>query len=171
MKKIVSVLLALALLSAPSVFAADSTITYDFENIIEVDTQNTRGISLVNGFHSSIWLGKLSVCCTLGHPVAFKAEDISLENYGSASFGIMCAYADEESRLEVKAVTESGKEYVTEIPFTSTSMEYYTVKLPETDEKIVSFEIFVNSLNDDNSMFDVELEFLKFHKGATCFLI
>lgn len=171
MKKIISLLLTLALLCAPAAFAKDMTVTYDFENIIEVDTQNTGGITLENGFHSSIWLGKLSVCCTLGFPVSFKAENISLEDYGSASFGLMCAYADEESKLEIKSVTESGKEYVTEIPFTSTAMEYYTVKLPETEEKIVGFEIFVNSLNDDNSMFDVELEFLKFHKGRSVMLL
>lgn len=172
MKKLLALLCASLALSIPfSAKENDKTVTYDFENTIIVDTADSGDFRVENGFHLSIWLGRLSACCTLGQPVSFCLDDLSLEGYGTASFGLVCAYVDEESKLEVKCITESGRAYVSELEIPSTDLEFYTVKLPETDEKLVGFEIFVNSVTKDNSMFDVELEFLKFHKGNSVMLL
>lgn len=172
MKKLLALLLLSLALSMPFYANAnDQTITYDFENTIIVDTADPTPFRVENGFHLSIWLGRLSACCTLGQPVSFCLDDISLEGYGTASFGLYCAYVDEESRIEVKCITESGEEFVSVLEIPSTELEFYTVKLPETNEKLVGFEIFVNSIPEDKSMFDVELEFLKFHKGSSVMLL
>ncbi len=172
MKKTLAIIILSLMLLSTGVFAADETVTYDFPNIMSENPDDLpEGITIENGFHASIWLGKLSATCTLGHPVTYKFENLSLEGYGAVSFGFMSQYADEDSTLELKTITESGKEYVEILPLTSTSAQMYTVKLPETDEKIVEFQIFVNSITEDKSMFDVELEFLKFHKGSSVMLL
>ena len=43
--------------------------------------------------------------------------------------------------------------------------------MPVVDEKITTFKIFVNSITEDKSMFDVEVEFVKFHKGSSVMLL
>ena len=172
MKKFFAITIAALMLFSLATLAADETVTYDFPNIMSENPDDLpEGITIVNGFHNSIWLGKLSTTCTLGHPVTYKFENLSLSGYGSVSFGLMSQYADEESTLEIKTITESGKEYTESFPLTTICAEMYTLKLPETDEKITEFQIFVNSITEDKSMFDVELEFLKFHKGESVMLL
>ncbi len=172
MKRILAIIALTLILVSVTVFAENETITYDFENIMSENPDDLpQGITVENGFHNSIWLGKYSTTCTLGLPVTFKFENLSLSGYGAVSFGLLSQYFDEDSTIEATSVTESGKEYTQSIPLTSTNAEFYTLKLPETDEKITSFNIFVNSITGDKSMFDVELEFLKFHKGSSVMLL
>ena len=171
MKKILCILFAFLILSTVCL-AADETITIDFPNIMSENPDDLpENITIENGFHNSVWLGKLSTTCTLGLPVTYKVENLSLEGYGAVSFGFLCQYVDEESALELKFVTETGNEFGEVIALTTTKAQMYTVKMPETDEKIVRFEIFVNSITEDSSMFDVELEFVKFHKGSSVMLL
>ena len=153
-------------------FATDETFTIDFPNIMSEDPADfPENINIDGGFHNSVWLGKLSTTCTLGHAVTFEFENLNLENYGAVSFGLMSQYADEASTLELTYVTESGKELKDSIPLTGTNAEMYIRKIPETDEKIVEFKIYVNSFTPDKSMFDVEVEFVKFHKGSSVMLL
>ncbi len=173
MKKILLITLALLAVLSASVYAADETVTFDFPaNLMSEDPANLpKDIVIENGFHNSIWLGKLSTTCTLGHPVTFRFENLSLEKYGAVSFGLMSQHADEDSTLEIKVITESGKEFPQSLPLKTTSAEQYILKLPQTDEKIVEFHICVNSTTDDNSMYDIEIEYLKFHKGTSVMLL
>ncbi len=172
MKRILaSLMAAVAILAQTAVFADTAKTLYDFDNIIEVDTLNTNGIIVENGFHNSIWMGKLSTCCTLGLPVTFKFDELSLDGIGSVSFGLMCGYVDEASVLEIKAVFEDSSEYKTSFVLENQNHKIYTVKLPEEKKKLSCFEIFVNSVTEDKSMFDVELEYLKFHKGSSVMLL
>lgn len=171
MKKILCLIFALLLLTTLS-FAADETVTYDFPNIMSENPDDLpKDIVIENGFHNSIWLGKLSTTCTLGHPVTFRFDNLSLEGYGAVSFGLMSQHADENSSMDLAFITQSGKEFYESIPLTTTSAEMYTAKLPETDEKIVCFKIYINSFTPDQSMFDIELEFLNFHKGSSVMLL
>lgn len=172
MKRIIITLIALMMLSAVC-FASDETVTFDFPaDLMSEDPANIpEGIVIENGFHNSIWLGKLSTTCTLGLPVTYRFDNLSLWGYGAVSFGLMSQHADENSTIDLTAVTESGKELTWSVPLTTTSGEMYTEKMPETDEKIVCFKIHVNSFTDDKSMYDVELEFLKFHKGNSVMLL
>ena len=171
MKKILCLIFALLLLTTLS-FAADETVTYDFPNIMSENPDDLpKDIVIENGFHNSIWLGKLSTTCTLGHPVTFRFDNLSLEGYGAVSFGLMSQHADENSSIDLTFITQSGKEFYESIPLTTTSAEMYTAKLPETDEKIVCFKIYINSFTPDQSMFDIELEFLNFHKGSSVMLL
>lgn len=171
MKKILCLIFALLLLTTLS-FAADETVTYDFPNIMSENPDDLpKDIVIENGFHNSIWLGKLSTTCTLGHPVTFRFDNLSLEGYGAVSFGLMSQHADENSSMDLTFITQSGKEFYESIPLTTTSAEMYTAKLPETDEKIVCFKIYINSFTPDQSMFDIELEFLNFHKGSSVMLL
>ena len=172
MKKIIITLVALIMLSAVC-FAADETVTFDFPaDLMSEDPANIpEDIVIENGFHNSIWLGKLSTTCTLGLPVTYRFDNLSLQGYGAVSFGLMSQYADSNSSLDLTAITESGKEFTWSVPLTTTSAEMYTEKMPETDEKIVCFKIHVNSFTEDKSMYDVELEFLKFHKGNSVMLL
>lgn len=172
MKKVFAIILLVLMLVSVTAFAENETITYDFENIMSENPDDLpEGIVVENGFHNSIWLGKYSTTCTLGLPVTFKFENLSLSGYGAVSFGLLSQYFDEDSTLEVTSVTESGIAFTESIPLTSTNAEFYTLKLPETNEKITSFSIFVNSITEDKSMYDVELEFLKFHKGSSVMLL
>ncbi len=173
MKKILAIILLSLTFFAIGVNAEDDTVTFDFPaNLMSENPDDLpENITIENGFHNSIWLGRLSTTCTLGHPVTFRFENLSLENYGAVSFGLMSQHADEDSTLEIKVITESGKEYPKVLPLTTTSAEQYILGLPETDEKIVEFHIHVNSTTDDNSMYDIEIEYLKFHKGSSVMLL
>lgn len=171
MKKILCLIFAFLLL-ATVCFAADETITFDFPNIMSENPDDLpENIVIENGFHNSIWIGKLSTTCTLGFPVTYIFDNLSLEGYGAVSFGLMAQHADENSSIDLTYITESGKELTHSIPLTTTNAKMYTVKLPETDEKIVCFKMYINSFTPDKSMFDVELEFLKFHKGESVMLL
>lgn len=171
MKKIICTTLLLLMLAVTG-FAANENITFDFDNIISEDPASLpKDIEIENGFHNGIFLGRLSTTCTLGHPITIKVNNLSLSGYGAVSFGLLSQYVDEESSLIISFLTENGREYLSSIPLTTTSAEMYTVKLPETDERIVSFHIYVNSIPEDNSMFDIELEFIKFHKGSSVMLL
>jgi hypothetical protein len=130
-----------------------------------------ENVDIENGFHNSIWIGKLSTTCTLGLPVTYRFDNLNLEGYGAVSFGLMSQHADENSSIDLTYITESGKEFTDSIPLTTTAAKFYTVKLPEIDEKIVCFKMYINSFTPDKSMFDVELEFLKFHKGSSVMLL
>lgn len=171
MKKIICILFALMLFSTVS-FAANENITFDFpaDLMSENPDDLPKDVVIENGFHNGIWLGKLSTTCTLGHPITFKFENLSLDNYGAVSFGLMSQYVDEDSTLEIKFIDENGEEHIVSRPLTTTDAEMYVVKMPK-EKKIVGFEIFVNSLPDDNSMYDIELEFVKFHKGFSVMLL
>lgn len=173
MKKILAIVLLSLTLLAIGVCAEDETVTFDFPaNLMSENPEDLpENITIENGFHNGIWLGKLSTTCTLGKPVTFKFENLSLENYGAVSFALMSQHADGDSTLEISAITESRREYLQSVPLTTTSAQMYTLKLPETDEKIVEFHIYVNSTTDDNSMYDIEIDFLKFHKGASVMLL
>lgn len=171
MKKILCLIFAVMLL-ATVCFAADETITFDFPNIMSENPDDLpENIVIENGFHNSIWIGKLSTTCTLGIPVTYRFDNLNLEGYGTASFGLMAQHADDKSSIDITYITESGKEFTDSIPLTTTAAKFYTVKLPETEEKIVCFKIYINSFTPDKSMFDVELEFLKFHKGSSVMLL
>ena len=171
MKKILCIGFAL-LLFATVCFAADETITFDFPNIMSENPDDLpENVDIENGFHNSIWIGKLSTTCTLGLPVTYRFDNLNLEGYGAASFGLMSQHADENSSIDLTYITESGKEFTDSIPLTTTAAKFYTVKLPETHEKIVCFKMYINSFTPDKSMFDVELEFLKFHKGSSVMLL
>lgn len=171
MKKIICILFALMLFSTVS-FAANENITFDFpaDLMSENPDDLPKDVIIENGFHNGIWLGKLSSTCTLGNPITFKFENLSLDNYGAVSFGLMSQYVDEDSTLEIKFIDENGEEHIVSRPLTTTDAEMYVVKMPK-EKKIVGFEIFVNSLPDDNSMYDIELEFVKFHKGFSVMLL
>lgn len=175
MKKILAIIILSLTILTLGVFAEDQTVTVDFPaNLMSENPDDLpENIMVENGFHNSIWLGKYSTTCTLGHPVTFKIGNLSLENYGAVSFGLMSQYYDEDSTLEIKFVDENGKEYTHTLALTTTNAEMYVVKMPKMPDgtKIVSFEIFVNSLPEDSSMFDVELEFVKFHKGSSVMLL
>lgn len=173
MKRILTLVFVLMLLLSAYVFAEDTTVTIDFDATLMSENPEDfpDNITIDNGFHNSVFLGKLSTTCTLGFPVTFKFENLSLENYGAVSFGLMSQHADEESTLEIKFITENGKEFTQSIPLTTTNAKMYTAKMPETDENIVEFDIHVNSFTDDKSMFDVEVEFVKFHKGNSVMLL
>ena len=171
MKKILCLIFAVMLL-ATVCFAADETITFDFPNIMSENPDDLpENIVIENGFHNSIWIGKLSTTCTLGLPVTYRFDNLSLEGYGAVSFGLMAQHADENSSIDLTYITESGKEFADSIPLTTTNAKLYTVKLPETEEKIVCFKMYINSFTPDKSMYDVELEFLKFHKGSSVMLL
>lgn len=171
MKKIICILLSLMLLTA--VCFAQENVTIDFPaNLMSEDPSNLpENVTVENGFHNSIWLGKYSTTCTLGHLVTFKFENLALEKYGAVSFGLMSQYADENSTLELKFITDKGSEFTQSLPLTTTKQEFYTVKMPETDEMVVEFDIHVNSKTPDNSMYDIEIEFVKFHKGNSVMLL
>ena len=170
MKKIICTIFALLLLSCVC-FAANENVTIDFANIMSEDPADfPENIVIENGFHNGIWLGKLSTTCTHGHAVTFNVQNLSLENYGAVSFGLMSQYIDEESRLEIRFVDENGEKYTEVVDLKTTNAEMYIVKMPK-GKKIVGFEIFVDSLPDDGSMFDIELEFIKFHKGNSVMLL
>lgn len=170
MKKIISAIFILLLLTGVC-FAANDNVTIDFPNIMSENPDDIpENVTVENGFHTSIWIGKLSATCTLGQPVTFKFGNLSLENYGAVSFGLMSQYADEKSTLEVGFIDENGEKYIESIPLKTTEAEMYIVKMPK-GKKIVCFEIFVNSLPEDESMFDIELEFVKFHKGNSVMLL
>lgn len=171
MKKILCLIFAV-MLFATVCFAADETITFDFPNIMSENPDDLpENIVIENGFHNSIWIGKLSTTCTLGLPVTYRFDNLSLEGYGAVSFGLMAQHADDKSSIDITYITESGKEFTDSIPLTTTAAKFYTVKLPETEEKIVCFKIYINSFTPDKSMYDVELEFLKFHKGTSVMLL
>ena len=172
MKKIICLLFALLLFATVS-FAADETVTFDFPaDLMSEDPSNLpKDVVIENGFHNSIWLGKLSSTCTLGHPITFRFENLSLNNYGAVSFGLLSQYCNEESTLELKFVTDKGNEFTESLPLTTTNQEFYIVKMPETDEIIVEFDILVNSKTPDDSMYDIEVEFVKFHKGSSVMLL
>jgi len=173
MKRIIIIAFALIAILSVSVYAADETVTFDFPaNLMSEDPSNLpEDILIENGFHNSIWLGKLSTTCTLGMPVTYKIQNLSLKNYGAVSFGLKSQHCDSESKIVLRAITESGKEFVQTLALTTTSAEMYTVLLPETDEKIVEYHIHIDSTTDDKSMYDIELEFIKFHKGTSVMLL
>lgn len=171
MKKIICTIFTFLLLATVS-FAQDETITFDFPNIMSENPDDLpENIVIENGFHNSIWIGKLSTTCTLGHPITFRFDNLSLQGYGSVSFGLMSQYQDEKSSIDMTFITESGKEFTQSIPLTTTNAQMYTAKIPETEEKIVCFKLYINSFTPDRSMFDIELEFLKFHKGNSVMLL
>ena len=172
MKKLLAIIVLCLTIFTLGVYAENENVTFDFPNIMSENPDDLpENIVIENGFHNGIWLGKLSTTCTHGHLITFKVQNLELENYGSVSFGLMSQHADEDSTLEIKFVTESGNEFDESLALKSTSAELYTLKLPETDEKIAEFHIHVNSTIDNNSMYDIEIEFIKFHKGDSVMLL
>ncbi len=173
MKKILAIILLSLTFFTIGVFAADETVTIDFPaNLMSENPADLpEGITVENGFHNSIWLGKYSTTCTLGHPVTFRLENLSLKNYGAVSFGLLSQYADKNSTLELKFITDKGSEFTESVALTSTNQEFYIVKMPKTEETVVEFDIHVNSKTPDNSMYDIELEYVKFHKGNSVMLL
>ncbi len=172
MKKIVTIVLALMALLAVNAFAQDETVTYDFPaDVISEDSVDMQGFEVVNGFHTGLWFGRLSTTCTHGHPVAYKLSDISLEGYRSVSFALVCKYINENSKLDIEAMYENGEKYTVSYPIRSMEDERYTVNLPQNASKLTSFIIAVDSVRPGGEMYDVELDFLKFHKGENIMML
>lgn len=172
MKKIVTIILALTATLALSAFAQNETVTYDFPaDVISEDSVDMQGFEVTNGFHTGLWFGRLSTTCTHGHPVAYKLSELSLDGCRSASFALACKYINEESALNVEAVYENGEKYNVSYSITSMELERYTVNLPQTDARLTEFSIGIDSVRPGGEMYDVELDFLKFHKGENIMML
>ena len=171
MKKLfISILCFVLVCSVCSVFASD-VVTYDFGTKYSQDPADMSGVAVKDGFHVTVIGGKLVTVSTFGIPVTYSVENISLEDYKYVSFSLKCMYLNQNSKLEVKFKDENGITETKEIALSNTSVNMYTVSVPESIKKLVAFEIFVNSIPSDNSMYDVELDYIKFHKSQKLMLL
>ncbi len=172
MKKIITAVVALTAILAFNAYAQNETVTYDFPaDVISEDSVDMQGFEVENGFHTGLWFGRLSATCTHGNPVSYKLSELSLEGYNSASFALVCKYINEESEINVEAVYDDGEKYNVSYPIKSEGLERYTVNLPKTDAKLIDFKIAIDSVRPGGEMYDVELDFLKFHKGSDIMLL
>lgn len=171
MKKILTTLLCAVVLCCASFVYASDVVTYDFGTKYSQDPADMSGVIVKDGFHVTVMGGKLITVSTLGIPVAYLIEDISLEDYKYVSFSLKCMHLNENSKLEVKFTDENGTAQTKELAIPDSSFNMYTVSFPENINKLTSFEIFVNSIPADNSMYNVELEYIKFHKSQKLMLL
>lgn len=150
---------------------AQDTVTYDFPLGYSQSSSDMSGVIVKDGFHVAVIDGKLTTVSTFGIPVKYAIDSLSLEDYGYVSFGLMCQYLNDESKLEVKFTDEAGAEYTIDVAIPDTKVNLYTLPVPAEVKKIASFEIFVNSVHTDSQMFNVELDFIKFHKSQQLMLL
>ncbi len=143
-----------AVLSANA--SAAPVSNYDFPDDHNEFEGITDGFTINNGFHNSIFLGKLSTTCTFGLPITYISPELENVKANCLVFSMKSKYASPKALIEVKIKSENGEQNFS-MPLSDTNAHVYTVKF---DEALVKgYEIFVNAVPENNDMYNVELEF------------
>jgi len=123
--------------------------------------------NIAGGFHAAVTEGRLSAVCSLGEKVRFISPDIDVTNKGYAVFNLESKYFDEGSSIDVKITDSNGESITHSVKLTDDVAKSYAVETRKLGEKISGIEIYVNAAPEDDSMFSIYIDYIRFADRAT----
>ena len=134
---------------------------YEFDGEYDENNGYLYGFSIDGGFHANVSKGSIWSTCTAGAKVTFKSPLLDIVNKNFASFGLISTYTDDGATIEFTVYTDSEtKKYV--YPLTSTSYTTYYADLSDVNGTITGFEVYINAVPEDKSMFNIGLDYVRF---------
>ena len=134
---------------------------FEFEGTYTEDKLFSYGFSIDGGFHVEVKDSCLFTVCTSGEKVRFNSPSLDIQNKKIVTFSLSCGYIDNTSSAELTVKTTDGeKTYI--FPIISTDFITYSADISALAGKVTGFEIYVNSAPEDESMFNIALDYVRF---------
>ncbi len=139
--------------------------SYEFPKDYTEEQNFSDGFSVKDGFHTCISGGKLSSISSFGVPVHIISPNFDAVSADYFVFSLQCGYFEPNSILKVTFTMTDGSTQTSEIKLSDRNTNVYAVKLPETEEKIIKFEIFPDIQADMMEMYNVDLDYARFENA------
>ncbi len=141
----------------------EKTEGFEFEGEYDEHFGYTYGFDIEGGFHAEVTDGRMSSICTGGEKVRFISPVLDIDNRGIMSFRLESAYFDDNSRI-VLTVNNGSISKIFVYPYSTMKAVTYVADISELGEKITGFDIFVDAVPENSSMFPIALDYVRIGK-------
>ena len=140
----------------------EKTVGFEFEGNYDENAGFTYGFDIEGGFHASVSDSCLSVACTAGQKVRYKSPKLDIPKTEYVSFALMSEHFDTDTTVELTLFTDKDA-YKYNFKLSTSDMTVYSAYIGDVDASTVTgFEIYVNSVTEDGSIFPVSLDYARF---------